>query len=193
VQAEGERGHDAEVPAAAADGPVQVGVLAGARTDALAAGQDEVGLQQVVDSQAALAGEVTQSATQGQAADAGRRDDPARRGQAVFVGGGVDLAPGAAAADADGAGLGSTSTSLSSERSITTPSSHVPSPAPLWPPPRTASGRSWSRAKPTACATSSASAQRAISAGPLVDHRVVDRARLVVVGVAGPISRPGTR
>ena len=105
MQAEGERGDDAEVAAAAADRPEQVGVLVGARADALAAGQHELGLEQVVDRQAALAGQVAEAAAEGQAADAGRRDDPARRGEAVLVGGGVDLAPGAAAADADGPGL----------------------------------------------------------------------------------------
>ena len=78
------------------------GFSSGARADALAAGQDELGLEQVVDGQAALAGQVAQAAAEGQAADAGGRDDPARRGEAVLVGGGVDLAPGAAAADPDG-------------------------------------------------------------------------------------------
>ena len=89
---------------------------------------------------------------------------------------------------------GSTSMSFSSERSITTPSSHVPSPAPLWPPPRTASSRSWSRAKRDdlgdVVGVRAARDQRR----PLVDHRVVDLARLVVVGVVGadqPSLEPG--
>ena len=45
------------------------------------------------------------------------------------------------------------------------PSSHVEKPATLWPPPRTAIGRSLLRAKPTAAITSAAPAQRTISAG----------------------------
>ena len=61
--------------------------------------------------------------------------------------------------------FGSTSTLLNDERSITTPSSTVPSPAPLWPPPRMARRRSCSRAKPIVRATSFASVGRAISAG----------------------------
>ena len=84
---------------------------------------------------------------------------------------------------------GSTSMSRISERSITSPSSQVPSPAPLWPPPRTASGRSWSRAKPMAAATSSAVAHRAINAGRLVDHCVVDLARFAVLGILWPDQR----
>ena len=46
---------------------------------------------------------------------------------------------------------GSTVTASSRDRSATTPSSTLPSPPPLWPPPRTASGRSWlvrSRSRP---------------------------------------------
>ena len=48
---------------------------------------------------------------------------------------------------------------------MTTPPSHVEKPATLWPPPRTASGRSLLRAKPTAAITSATPAQRTITAG----------------------------
>ena len=105
VEAERELRDDAEVAAAAADRPVEVRVLVGARADALAAREHHLGREQVVDRQPALAGQVPEAAAEGQAADAGGRDDPARGREAVLVGGGVDLAPGAAAADADGAGL----------------------------------------------------------------------------------------
>jgi hypothetical protein len=47
------------------------------------------------------------------------------------------------------------------------PSSHVPLPAALWPPPRTATGMSLSRPNRTAATTSSAVAHRAITAGRL--------------------------
>ena len=174
VQPEQERGDDAEVAAAAADRPEEVGVLVGARADALAAGEHHLGLEQVVDRQAALARQVADAAAEREAADAGGRDDPARGRQAVLVGGGVDLAPGAAAADPDRARLGSTSICFSGERSMTTPSSQVPSPAPLWPPPRTASSRSWSRGEANrrrdVVGVRAARDQRR----PLVDHRVVD-------------------
>jgi hypothetical protein len=45
------------------------------------------------------------------------------------------------------------------------PPSQVPLPATLWPPPRTATSRSWARAKRTAATTSATPAQRAINAG----------------------------
>jgi hypothetical protein len=60
---------------------------------------------------------------------------------------------------------GSTETAFISERSIITPSSQTAWPATAWPPPRTEMTRSRSRAKRTAAVTSSAPAQRAISAG----------------------------
>lgn len=105
VQPEQERGDDAEVAAATADRPVQVGVLVGARAYALPVRQDELGLQQVVDGQPALAGEVPDAAAESEASDARRGDDAARCGQAVRVGGAVDLAPDAAAADPYHAGV----------------------------------------------------------------------------------------
>src|SRR5262249_13824173 len=51
------------------------------------------------------------------------------------------------------------------ERSITRPPSHTAVPATLWPPPRTATSRSRSRAKRTAVRTSTAPVQRAMSPG----------------------------
>lgn len=103
VQAEQERGDDAEVSAAAADRPVQVGVLVRARAHVRAVGQDEFGLQEIVDGQPALTAEMAEAAAQGETADAGRGDDAARGGETVLVGGAVHFAPDAAAADADGA------------------------------------------------------------------------------------------
>ena len=70
------------------------------------------------------------------------------------------------------------------------PPSQTALPAMLCPPPRTASSRSCARAKRTARATSSASAHRTMSAGPPIDHRVPDRARLVVAGGVGGQKRP---
>jgi hypothetical protein len=61
--------------------------------------------------------------------------------------------------------VGSTSTRLIPERSITSPPSQTERPAALWPPPRTATGSPWARAKTTAFRTSSVLAQRAIAAG----------------------------
>jgi hypothetical protein len=106
VQPEQERGDDAEVPSAATERPEQVRVLVVARADDVAVGQDDLGLEQVVDGQAALAGEVAEAAAEREPADPGGRDDPAGRGQTVLVRRAVDLAPGAAAGDPDGPGLG---------------------------------------------------------------------------------------
>ena len=55
MQPERERGDHAEVAAAAAHRPEQVGVLLGAGRDEAAVGQHHVGRQQVVDGQAVLA------------------------------------------------------------------------------------------------------------------------------------------
>ena len=60
---------------------------------------------------------------------------------------------------------GSTQMARIAERSMTIPSSHTAVPATLWPPPRTAITRSWSRAKRTAAATSAVPLHRAISRG----------------------------
>ena len=186
VQAEHERGDDAEVAAAAADRPEEVGVLVGAGADALAVGEHDVG------------GSSRLSMVRPYLRVRWPRPPP-RVSPPTPV---VEMIPLGVARPCSLVArstsphvqppptrtvraCGSTSMSFSSERSMTTPSSHVPRPAPLWPPPRTARSRPCSRAKPTAFATSSAPAQRAISAGALVDHRVVDLARLVVVGVVG--------
>ncbi len=62
---------------------------------------------------------------------------------------------------------GSTRMPFIRERSMTRPSSHTLRPAPLCPPPRMATSRSFSRPKLTAEITSATSAQRAIRAGRL--------------------------
>ena len=69
-------GHDAEVAAAAAQRPEQVGVLVGARVDLRAVGEHDVGAEQVVDRQAEAPGQVADAAAEREPADAGGRDDP---------------------------------------------------------------------------------------------------------------------
>ena len=103
MRAELERRDDAEVAAAAAQRPEQVGVLRLVCRDDAAVGQHDVGRQQVVDRQPVLAGEVADAAAERQAADAGRRDEPARHGQPEGMRGVIDVAPHAAAVDAHGA------------------------------------------------------------------------------------------
>ncbi len=104
MEPEEERGDDAEVAAAAAHRPEQVRVLVRAGRHEPPVGQHDVGLEQVVDGQAALAGQVAEAAAEREPADAGGGDDAAGRGEAEGVGGVVDVAPGAAAADARGPG-----------------------------------------------------------------------------------------
>ena len=187
VAAERERGDDAEVAAAAADRPEEVAVLVRARACLGAVREDDVGLEQVVDREPEAAAQVTDPAAEREPADAGRGDDPATgwrgraRGWRASTWFQMQPPPARTVRLA-----GSTSTEFRPERSSTTPSSQTPRPPPLWPPPRTASSRSWSRANAIVAATSAVSWQYAISGRAPVDHRVVDGARLVVAR-----SRPG--
>ena len=99
VQPEGERGDHAEVAAAAAEGPEQVRFLGRARPHLAAVGQHDLRREQVVDGQSVRPRQMTESTTEGQAADTGGGEDAARGGEPVGAGGGVHLAPGAAATD----------------------------------------------------------------------------------------------
>jgi hypothetical protein len=56
MKAEQEGGDNAEVASATADGPEQVGILFGAGAHLLAARQNDLGLEQVVNREPALAG-----------------------------------------------------------------------------------------------------------------------------------------
>ena len=105
MQPEQERRDDAEVAAAPADRPEQVGVLVGARANALAVREHHLGFEQVVDREAALAGQVAEATAERQPAHARGADDPAGRREPVRARRGVDLAPSAAAADSHGASL----------------------------------------------------------------------------------------
>jgi hypothetical protein len=82
-QPELERGHHAEVAAAAADRPEQVGVLLGGGTDELAPGCDELDRGDVVGREPVLAGEPRQAAADGVAHDADVRRGARQREQAV--------------------------------------------------------------------------------------------------------------
>ena len=102
METEQERGHDPEVPAATADRPVQVRVRRGAGRHELAAGEHDVGLDEVVDGQPELARQVAHAAAEREPADAGVGDDPGRDGQAERVGRVVDVAEERAALDPRG-------------------------------------------------------------------------------------------
>ena len=88
-----ERGDDAEVPAAAADTPEEVGVLIRARGEELAVRRHQVDREEVVDRGAVLAHQPADAAAKGEAGDAGVGDDPAHRRQPVKLRLAVELAP----------------------------------------------------------------------------------------------------
>ena len=89
----------AEVTAAATKRPKQVAILLGIRGDEPAVGQYDVGAEQIIDGQAALAGEMAQAAAERQSADAGARNNPSGNGQAEGMRGVIHIAPDASAAD----------------------------------------------------------------------------------------------
>ena len=90
---EQQRRHDAEVAAAATHRPEQIGVLPGTRGHEPAVSQHDVHGEQVVDGEAALTRQMTDSAAKREAAHSGRRDDARRHGQTKCVRGVVHVAP----------------------------------------------------------------------------------------------------
>jgi hypothetical protein len=93
VQRELERRRDAEVAAAAAHAPEQVGVLGLACHQHAAIGRDDLRGPEVVDREAMLSLKPAKAAAEGQAADTRRRYDAAGARQAVQLGLAVVLAP----------------------------------------------------------------------------------------------------
>ena len=94
----------AEIAAAAAQRPEQVRVLLRARGDETAVGEHHVGLEQIVDGQPVLARQVAGPAAERQASDAGGRDDAEWDRQAEGMRRVVDIARRAARPDPNGAG-----------------------------------------------------------------------------------------
>jgi hypothetical protein len=105
VESEPQPGGHAEVAAAAADRPEQVGIGLGVDADEFAVGGDQLGGEQVVDRQAVLADQVADAAGEGDPADADRAGvaEPGR--QAVGVRGGGVLPRGQARLGPGGAAL----------------------------------------------------------------------------------------
>ena len=91
---------DAEVAAAAAQGPEEVRVLLGGSPDLPALREHHLGGPQRVDRQAVVAHQPPDAATQGEAADPGMGDLAGRHREAVLLGRRVELAEQGAAADA---------------------------------------------------------------------------------------------
>ena len=97
---------DAEVPAAAAQRPEQIGVRVGVDLEHLAVGRDELDREQVVRGQSVLRHQPAEAAAEGQPGDPGRRDGAARDGEPVRARGVVQLAPEHAALGPHGRLLG---------------------------------------------------------------------------------------
>ena len=103
MQAELERGHDAEVPAPAAQRPEQVGVLVVARADDAAVGEHDLGRDEVVDRHPVAPALVRDAAAEREARDAGLGHDAAGRGEPERRGHAIDVGPGRAALHVHGA------------------------------------------------------------------------------------------
>ena len=116
VESELEAGDDAEVAAAAAERPEEVGVLGGAGAHHLAGRGHDLGGLEVVDRHAVLAAEPAEAAAERQSGDAGGGVDADRRGEAVGLGGGVEVRERGAALDGDAARAGVDASRPSSAR-----------------------------------------------------------------------------
>ena len=185
MQPELEGGDDAEVAAAAADGPEQIRVLVGRGPQDPAVGGDDLGGDEVVDGQTELAGQPAHAAAQGQPADAGVTDQPGRHGQPVRQ---ARPRRGRTAARrrrrGPGGPAGRPCTSFIRLRSIIMPSSLMAAPAVLCAPPRTAISSPCSRAKPMAETTSAARRAPGDHGRVPVDLGVPDPAPVIEVRVA---------
>ena len=106
MQAELERGRDPEVPAASVEGPEELGVLVLARGHLPSVRRDEVDRDEAVAGETELPLEPAGAAAQGQARHAGRRHAPAGGAEPMRLGGPVEVTPGGPAADGRGAGIG---------------------------------------------------------------------------------------
>ena len=103
MQPELERGHDAEVAAAAAQAPEQLGVLVLAGVHELAVGGDDVGGEQVVAGQAELAHQPADAAAEREPGDPGGGHEPAGDGEPEGLRLVVEVRPRAAALGDGGA------------------------------------------------------------------------------------------
>src|SRR4029453_17574296 len=97
-----ERGHDAEVPAAAAKSPEEVALAVLARGDHVAGREDHLRGQKVVDREPVLALQPGDASAERQTRDAGEGDAAARRGEPKGGVRTVELPNGEARLRADG-------------------------------------------------------------------------------------------
>src|SRR5882724_411117 len=100
-----EGGDDAEIAAAAAQAPEEIGVALGAGGDDGALGGDDLAGQEVVDGEAMFAHQPADAAAEPEAGDARAGDDAGRHGQAMDMGLAIDIAERGAGLHARGARL----------------------------------------------------------------------------------------
>src|ERR1700757_2929155 len=105
MQLERKRRDDAEVSAAAAKRPVQVGIFIGVGFNKIAIGQYNIGREEVIDAQSVFTREVSHSTPQSQPANTGCGNDSAWRRKPKHMRRVIDVAPCAPAADSDSARL----------------------------------------------------------------------------------------
>ena len=106
LELELQRGDDAEVAAATAQPPEELGVAVGAGAHEAAVGGHDVGAHEVVAGQALLAHEPADAAAQGEARDAGGRDEAAGGREPEGLRLGVEVLPQQAGLGDDAAGAG---------------------------------------------------------------------------------------
>ncbi len=185
VQAELERGDHAEVAAAAAQRPEQLGMLVRGRAHLLALGGHELDGEQVVAGQAVLALEPAGPAAEREAGHAGGRHAAAGGGEAVGLGGAVELRPGRAGADARDPALG-----VDLDRRHAAHVDHEPVVDEREPGDRVPAGADREREPFSAGVGDRVGDVRRRGAarhhrGPALDHRVVERRGVGVLGSAG--------
>jgi hypothetical protein len=168
-----------------------VRILAG--RDEAAVGEDDVGRDEVVDREAVLAAEVAVAATQRESADTRRRHDPGRRGQTEGMRGVVEIAEHGTAPDGDERSFGIDPHAVHRREVDHEPAVDASEPA------AAVAAAADGDVEPLAPAevhrrdhvggVAAARDQRR----PLVDHRVVEPARVVVAVVGRREHRPAER
>jgi hypothetical protein len=151
----------------------------------VAVGQHHIGLEQVVHRQAAFARQVPEPTTERESADPGRADDAARRGHAERMRGVIHVAPGAATVDPYGTRCGIDPNALQPRQVEHQPFVADAQAATVVP---AATHRQQQRLLTGEVdAVHHVGDVAAVDDEPRVgvDHRVVDPARIVVVGVTG--------
>jgi hypothetical protein len=186
VQPRGERGDDSKVAAAAADRPEQVGLGALVGVDDASVCQHDLRAEDVVDREPGPACQVADAAAEHQPARAGGRDDAGGRGKAVRVGRPVDVAEQRPAPDRDGARLWIDVDAVERRQVDHEPAVDAREAGAVV---AAAADRELEAAlAPEAhCCDDVVDVRDACDQrGPLVDHGVVELARLVVAGVVRP-------